>query len=102
MANDVFAETLAQVQYKLDLIIRHLKIPAAPMHFQGHVCPVCNAYVDYQVDVMKGIVMRACNCKTGKIASLPLTPVVPTGETHVARYSDAPAPAESAPDRPRR
>lgn len=68
MADDILAEALARVEFKLDLILKHLKITATmPMSYQGQSCPVCNFPVEYQVDIGKQVVVRKCQCATGKI-----------------------------------
>lgn len=67
MADAHIMEALARVEHKLDALMRHLKIPMpAPMHFVGSMCPACGALIDYQVDINHGVVVRKCNCKTGK------------------------------------
>jgi hypothetical protein len=68
MADHILAEALARVEFKLDLIMKHLKITApVPMSYQGQSCPVCNFPVEYQVDISKQVVVRKCQCGTGKV-----------------------------------
>jgi len=82
-AFSVIAEALARVEYKLDLAINGLKIltegknfTCKPMEFTGHACPVCLHPVSYEVDIPKCVVVRRCECKTGKLPpTIPLTPV---------------------------
>lgn len=76
MADDILAEALARVEHKLDAIINHFKIKSQPVHFPGQVCPTCQSFIDYQVDVLKGVVVRKCKCSTGKMApTISLLPV---------------------------
>lgn len=79
MAFPLIMEALARVEHKLDALLRHLKVPAPPpMHFVGAACPTCLSLIDYQVDLQHGVVVRKCNCKTGKVPTkfelLPITP----------------------------
>lgn len=68
MADDVLAEALARVEFKLDLLMKHLKVgPSIPMNFEGHICPVCNYVTQYHLDLMKKVVVRKCQCTTGKV-----------------------------------
>jgi len=68
MADDVLAEALARVEFKVDLLMKHLQVKTPlPMAFGGHTCPACNTPVEYQIDVMKQVVTRKCACTTGKI-----------------------------------
>lgn len=70
-AEDVLAEQLCRVEFKLDLILRQLKLPSImllPMDAPGQSCPVCKQPVEYQVQVTKKVVTRRCGCKTGKVA----------------------------------
>ncbi len=78
MANDVLAEALARIEFKLDLLLKAAELlPPMPMHFQGHTCPVCGLPVDHQIDLVKNVVVRRCGCKTGKQPALtPLFPVL--------------------------
>jgi hypothetical protein len=67
MADALIMEALARVEYKLDAIMRHQKIPMpSPMHFVGSACPACGMLIDYQVNLQHGVVVRKCECKTGK------------------------------------
>jgi hypothetical protein len=75
MADDVLAEALARIEHKVDALMKHLNVVSSPMHFQGNACPACGVFVDYQIDVVKGVVVRKCNCKTGKVP--PAVPLVP-------------------------
>lgn len=68
MASDILAEALARVEFKLDLLLRHLKVNTNQMMQIGaHTCPVCSMVVTYQVDLAKSVVVRKCACGTGKI-----------------------------------
>lgn len=68
MANDVLAEALARIEHKMDMIVKHLNIPSMlPMGYPGHICPVCKTNIDYQIDIMKQVVVRKCLCSTGKV-----------------------------------
>lgn len=76
MANDILAEALARVEYKLDLLMQNFGIKGAPMEFEASYCPVCSQPVKYQIDVVKNVVVRRCGCKTGKSAAIiPLTAI---------------------------
>jgi hypothetical protein len=75
MADDVLAEALARLEHKVDAIIRHLNVSTQPMHFPGQVCPACGSFIDYQIDVTKGVVVRRCKCTTGKVP--PVIPLIP-------------------------
>lgn len=81
-ALSTIAEAIARLEYKLDLVIRFL-MPNGnykPMHFFGHECPVCKNTVDYQIDMANKIVVRKCNCKSGKIPVEIEIPLVPVGK----------------------
>jgi hypothetical protein len=76
MALKIIAEAILRVEHKIDAVMRFLKVPSEPMHFVGLTCPSCNMPVDYTVDIQAGVVVRRCNCKTGKVpATIPLLPV---------------------------
>lgn len=82
MAQEILAEALARIEFKLDLIIKFMGMPpsSVPMHFMGQECPVCLKTVDYQIDIGKNVVIRRCGCSTGKLPMIvPLIPVDPTG-----------------------
>lgn len=75
MAFGIITEALARIEYKIDLVLKHLKIPVTlmqPMHFVGVQCPACQMMIQYTVDPVHGVVTRQCNCKTGKVAVPPL------------------------------
>ena len=79
MALGIIAEAVLRIEHKVDAILRAV-LPKGqsvqPLHFIGQQCPVCTAPVDFTVDVQKGVVVRRCGCKTGKVPSMiPLTPV---------------------------
>ena len=74
MPMTAIAEAILRVEYKLDLLLKHLKVSTKPMHFADY-CSVCKRTVDYQIDIAKGIVVRKCDCSTGK--QPPLIPLVP-------------------------
>ena len=75
-AEDVLAEALARIEYKLDQIMYALNMaPSAPMNMPGATCPACTAFIEYNIDPVKNVVIRKCNCGTGKfVASISLTP----------------------------
>jgi len=79
MAFSIISEILARIEHKLDLILTAIKYHESPgrmpMHFFGHVCPVCDKMVDYQVDLLNNVVSRRCDCTTGKV--LPTMPLFP-------------------------
>ena|SRR5258708_5658736 len=82
MAQDILAEALARVEYKLDLVIKFMGMPPStvPMHFQGQTCPICLKVVDYQINLGKNVVTRRCGCSTGKLPmTVSLIPVDPSG-----------------------
>ena len=66
-AEDVLSEALARVEFKLDLLLRHLNVPPAGMDAMGQICPSCRQPVEYQVNVTKKVVTRKCGCRTGKV-----------------------------------
>lgn len=84
MGLGILAEALARIEHKLDLVLKTLKYPEStelkmPMQFSGHQCPVCMMPVNYQIDIMKNVVVRRCDCTTGKVPpSSPLFPVTPS------------------------
>jgi len=77
MAFGLIMEALARIEHKLDALMRWTGVPMPPpMHFVGTQCPACGMNIDYQVDLNHGVVVRRCNCKTGKVPStIPLLPV---------------------------
>ena len=96
MAFHIIAEALARIEHKLDAILRHGKVPAPPpMSFMGATCPACNQTVEYQVDLQNNVVVRKCQCSTGKFVSMiPLFPTLqPPGVTNarpdVSRAEDS-------------
>lgn len=102
MADQHIMEAIARVEYKVDAIMRHLKVPMpAPMHFAGSMCPGCGMLIDYQVDLQHGVVVRKCNCKTGKIPTKLefLTPKPVTGEKHGGPDGSDAEPPEDRPER---
>ncbi len=76
MALHHLAEAVLRLEFKVDLIMKFLGMPPAmPMHFIGQMCPACSKSVDYQIDVNHQVVIRKCDCKSGKIPSTyPLLP----------------------------
>src|SRR5690606_3677501 len=70
-------EAMARIEHKLDALMRWTGVPMPPpMHFGGTMCPACGNLIDYQVDFQHGVVVRRCDCKTGKVPStIPLLPV---------------------------
>lgn len=80
MGLHIVAEALARIEHKLDLILQRLgfldKTPLPQMQFVGMQCPVCQQQVQYQIDMTHNVVVRRCNCTTGKVPSLiPLSPI---------------------------
>lgn len=83
-ADSKFAESLARLEHKVDVIMSMLlflvrmKAPAALMSDKDvaearvgspiHKCPLCAEIVEYFVDPVDSVVVRKCACKTGKIA----------------------------------
>lgn len=72
-ANDKIMEALARIEHKTDLALGlaaanagvdgRLKKVGDP----GHVCPVCRKSPEYQIDINDSVVVRKCDCGTGKI-----------------------------------
>lgn len=97
-AESVIAEALARIEHKQDLILRWLRtmgttVPLAQVGDDSHTCPVCSSRVSYAIDVLKKVVVRQCECKTGKIAPIDLSffdpPVAPAKEERNDRdYED--------------
>lgn len=84
-AEDVLSEALARIEFKLDLLLKHHKVPQMEMHFPGQQCPSCGWIIDYQINLAKNVVVRKCKCSTGKLVpSISLQPV-PTGVNTNAR-----------------
>jgi hypothetical protein len=81
-ASSEFAESLARIEHKLDLVLKVQTIMLNVMRSTNgpiiidqpqvgdpnHTCPVCAQPVTYGIDLGAGIVSRKCGCKTGKIA----------------------------------
>lgn len=107
MALDTLAEAIVRVEHKVDMLIRHFKLSSVPMHFPGQTCPICGSFIDYQIDIMKSVVVRKCQCSTGKVApTIPLVPVTPGSNNGQApsqptSYSDGEQPP-AAKDRRKR
>lgn len=77
MGFNIVAEAILRLEHKIDALMKHFKIITQPMHFIGNTCPVCNKPIDYQIDTMKSVVVRKCDCKTGKIpSSIPLETII--------------------------
>jgi hypothetical protein len=112
MALGILAEAVLRIEHKLDLVLKRLGFldatPHPQMHFVGHMCPVCNQAVDYQIDITHNVAVRKCGCKTGKQPStIPLTPVTGAQNGNTPPASSAtPSPdgreAENASNRHRR
>lgn len=69
-AEDVLAEQLCRIEWKLDLLLRNAKLPSImlmPMDSPGQSCPACKQSVEYKINVTKKVVTRKCGCGTGKI-----------------------------------
>jgi hypothetical protein len=76
MALGILSEALARVEHKLDVLLKFLGAFGTPMHFPGQTCPLCKNVIDYQVNIMKNVVVRKCGCTSGKQPmSIPLTPL---------------------------
>ena len=52
-AEDVLSEALARIEFKLDLLLKHHKVPQMEMHFPGQQCPSCGWIIDYQINLAK-------------------------------------------------
>ena len=66
-------EAMARIEHKVDLLLelaRRLMSNSSLVKVGtlGHVCPVCNDGVFYQVDPTDAVVFRKCGCATGKVA----------------------------------
>ena len=103
MSLAVLAEALARVEYKLDSIIKALNLPVMPMQsVMSSVCPVCSRTVTYQMDIVNGVVVRKCDCSTGKLPpTLSLLPNIIPGVTNGYSAREAPA-GDDAEDSSRR
>jgi hypothetical protein len=83
-ANAALAEAVARLEYKLDLVLHALRSSGSlsmcmPMDLPGHSCPACLQPVAYDVDLGSCVVVRRCECKTGKLPpTLPIFPVEPS------------------------
>lgn len=83
-ADSKHAEALARIEHKLDVALAMIMflvtqpqggyavLSALKEKIQvgnsRHVCPICAQVVEYSVDPVDSVVVRKCNCKTGKIA----------------------------------
>jgi len=65
----IITEWLARMEFKIDQLMSVINpnAGAKKLHFVGHQCPVCRVNVDYAVDPIHGVVIRKCDCKTGKV-----------------------------------
>ena len=67
------AEQLCRIEHKLDLLLEGAaqQNPYVPTGRQvgqgGHVCPVCGAFAQYDMDMFRGHVVRRCACKSGVV-----------------------------------
>lgn len=98
MANEILAEAVARIEHKLDLLLKHNKVQGLQVHFPGQTCPLCQYLIDYQVDLIKNVVVRRCKCSTGKVAPtipLSLSPVQP-GATNGNSSRNDPSPEVSS------
>lgn len=85
-AEDILAEGLARLEYKVDILLRQLiGAITTPMSFPGQTCPACTSFIDYQIDVAKGVVVRKCKCSTGKVP--PMIPLMPVAADPAAKAS---------------
>jgi hypothetical protein len=76
MGLSILSEALARIEHKIDQLLNHLKVQTRPMHFFGNACPVCKNPIEYIIDLQKNMVVRKCNCSTGKSPSIaPLSPL---------------------------
>ena len=72
----ILHESILRLEHKVDALLRYGCVPIMPMHFVGLTCPACQMPIDYTVDIKAGVVVRRCNCRTGKVAAtIPLLPV---------------------------
>lgn len=80
MSLAILAEALARLEHKVDAVCKAVGASVYPMHFSGNTCPSCSKVIDYQIDVVNQVVVRRCDCTTGKVPSaIPLLPVVQPG-----------------------
>ena len=101
MGLHLLAEAILRSEHKLDALLKHFKIQTQPMHFIGQVCPVCHHNIDYLIDIQHQVVIRRCNCKTGKVPStIPLTPVTTTQEKTHGSSKEEPGSAGEPPRGP--
>lgn len=107
-ADALIMEALARVEHKLDQVLFALgvDIDGAQVQFPKS-CPLCKEGIDYQMDLVNGVVKRKCGCSTGKQPPLvPFLPVKPTeGEDRADADQSVPAGSEEpsrAEDRARR
>jgi len=81
-ADSKHAEALARIEHKMDIIMAMLawmvaQMPPATGFLDNilkqvgnsqHKCFLCGSFVSYGVDPVDSVVVRKCDCKTGKIA----------------------------------
>ena len=80
------AEALARVEHKLDLLLESQAgidggLALRTVGDPSHLCPLCQAAVTYQVDLMNQSLTRRCGCSTGVQAPLNLQPFAPQTPT---------------------
>ena len=108
MGLSILAEALARIEHKVDLLLHSLKVPGhtypkmQTLQFSNGQCPVCEAPIEYQIDVQHQVVVRRCDCKTGKVPSaIPLLPVVQPGAKNGYSPPDAEQPSDRTEKGPR-
>lgn len=106
MALSIIAEALARVEHKLDLILTKIafldQTPLQQVGSWGNSCPVCKEVVEFKMDLLNGVVVRKCGCKTGILA--PLIPLIPPpgAPSNGISATTATPEATDSPDSPRR
>lgn len=75
LADDVLAEALCRIEFKLDLLLAQSGLGAVFPKMDNFSCPTCKLKPEYSIDLHKQVVVRKCGCGTGKIpSSIPLFP----------------------------
>lgn len=81
-ADSKHAESLARIEHKLDIVldilgvtrpdVRRLVPTIVGVGDSSHKCGLCLKQVEYFVDTIDSVVVRKCDCKTGKLAPVDL------------------------------
>jgi len=93
-ADSKHAEALARLEHKVDVLMSMViflvrtvdptalssgnQIAEAQVGNINHKCPLCSKQVEYFVDPIDSVVVRKCDCKTGKLAPVDLGAFAPT------------------------